>query len=412
MSRSTGIETVDLATRWPLYLFSASEPLVVLLLVLGQPQVELPSAGVLLALSVLHTVSCIVLLRAGLAHYLGGRRPATSLIIVPVVLTLVGVLASAAAQHGLTADGGLRLAVPDAAAALIFCTALTGALVPLLRSSWLFGLVAAGTLAAGGLEFLVGAPGRQVWAVNYFLVAGAVAGTYRFSVWFLGLAWENDRARDVEARLAVAEERLRFARDLHDVLGRNLALIAVNSQLAAELVRRGQDGAVERMLDVHRTAQDSMREVREVVAGSRRADLDAELAGARSVLRSAGITVRVIGDGALLPAAAQAALGWVVREATTNIIRHSDPSTVRIDLEVRPDRDGAPVVVLRIENDGARSAAEGGSGTGLVGLRERLAALGGDLDVNTETEGRFVVGARLPLDAGTVSTVTAERTPG
>jgi two-component system sensor histidine kinase DesK len=239
-----------------------------------------------------------------------------------------------------------------------------------------------------------------------------VALTYRFSVWYLGLVWEMNRARDVEARLVVAEERLRFARDLHDVLGRNLALIAVNSQLAAELVRRGQDGAVERMLDVHRTAQDSMREVREVVAGSRRADLDAELAGARSVLRSAGITVRVIGDGALLPPDAQAALGWVVREATTNIIRHSDPTTVRIDLEVRPERDGGPVAELRIENDGARQAAESGSGTGLIGLRERLAALGGNLDVNTETDGRFVVRARLPLDAGSVPKVTAERTPG
>jgi two-component system sensor histidine kinase DesK len=221
--------------------------------------------------------------------------------------------------------------------------------------------------------------------------------TYRSSVWALGVLWELDQARDMQARLAVAEERLRFARDLHDVLGRNLTLMAVNSELAAQLVGTSQDRAAEHMLEVRRLAQDSMREMREVVAGQRATDLESELAGARSVLRSAGINARVIGDAPDLPREAQAGLGWAVREATTNIIRHSDATTATIELAVVQEAVGT-TAVLRIENDGARGhVSDPGSGTGLVGLQERLAAHGGDLETEALPGGRFLVQVRLPL---------------
>jgi two-component system sensor histidine kinase DesK len=400
--RSAGIEAIDLATRGPLYLVSGSEPLLVLLVVVGQPQVGDQTGRILVLTAVPHAVACVLLLRAGLARFLGGRRPALPLLVVTALLTVVGVVAA------------LR---PVPAAALVFGAAFACALAPLLSAVRLTGLIAAAAVVAGVLEVALGPPGRQLWAVNCLLVVGGAALSYRFSIWLLGVAWEINQARDVEARLAVAEERLRFARDLHDVLGRNLALIAVNSQLAAELARRGQDGAVERMLEVHRTAQDSMREVRDVVAGSHATDLGTELAGARSVLRSAGITVRVIGDGVVLPAQAQVALGWVVREVTTNIIRHSDPSTVRIELEVSPtggEGTDAAVAVLRIENDGVRPrGGEGigglGPGTGLNGLRERLATFGGDLSAGVEPGARFVVRARLPLAVDDLPLVSADR---
>jgi len=145
------------------------------------------------------------------------------------------------------------------------------------------------------------------------LAAAFYVISYRMSVWMLSLVWEIDDARAAQAKLAVAEERLRFARDFHDVLGRNLTLIAVTSELAARLAGNGDPHAVDHMLEVHRVAQESAREVREVVAGYR----TAELAGARSVLRAAGVRVRVIGDGATFPRDAQAAFGWVLREATT-----------------------------------------------------------------------------------------------
>ena len=108
----------------------------------------------------------------------------------------------------------------------------------------------------------------------------------------------------MQLQLAVAEERLRFARDLHDVMGRNLSAIAVKGQLAGELVRRGRPEAADGVADISRIAEESLREVRGVVGGYRTVDLAGELAGARSVLRAAGVACTVSGedDGAALPA--------------------------------------------------------------------------------------------------------------
>jgi two-component system sensor histidine kinase DesK len=297
----------------------------------------------------------------------------------------------------------------------------------LLTANRLIGLVVGPAVVVG---LISQQPGLTL---NYLFLVGIGVSTYRFSIWYLGVAWEIDRTRDVQARLAVAEERLRFARDLHDSLGRNLTLIAVNTELASELIRREQDGALEHLLQVRRSAQDSMREMRAVVGGYRAVDLQSELAGARSVLRSAGISVRVIGDAAELPEPVQAALGWVVREATTNIIRHSDASMAKIELDVVDDAERGHLAVLRIENDGVHSSrvnasnseagadglarggadastgdssrltrADGlaGGGSGLIGLRERLSGLGGELIAAPEPGHRFVVLARLPLAAG------------
>lgn len=388
-SRTTGFQALDASTRYPLYLMAVSEAFIIPLLVIGDPDVPVGQAVVLTALALAHAVTCLLLLRAGLAYYLGGRRPATVLVVLAVVLAVAG--AVVASLDG----GGVGIGEATGGAALIFCVALIDAVAPLLSMAQLGLTVALSTVAAAVVETVIDS-GDLAWVPIYVVAAAGAAGTSRFSVWYLGVVWEMNRSRQVGAKLAVAEERLRFARDLHDVLGRNLALIAVNSQLAAELVRRGQDGAIERMLDVHRTAQDSMREVREVVAGSRTTDLDSELAGARSVLQSAGINARVIGEGALLPSAAQVALGWVVREATTNIIRHSDPTTVRIELALGDASER--VVVMRIENDGAPDrSTENGQGTGLTGLRERLVVLGGTLDAGSAPGGRFLVEARLPV---------------
>ena len=252
--------------------------------------------------------------------------------------------------------------------------------------------------------------------VYFAVVAAFYVITYRMSVWMLSLVWEIDDARAAQAKLAVAEERLRFARDFHDVLGRNLTLIAVTSELAARLARNGDPHAVDHMLEVHRVAHESAREVREVVAGYRMADLDAELAGARSVLRAAGVRVRVIGDGATFPRDAHAAFGWVLREATTNIIRHSAATACTIEIgtetgDVQPVADDSQgrtptcTALLRVRNDGARPGTwRSGGGTGLTGLRERLTSVGGQLSVMEEAGGGFTVEARLPALAGAAAT--------
>ncbi|MFJ4439833.1 sensor histidine kinase [Streptomyces sp. NPDC088923] len=203
-----------------------------------------------------------------------------------------------------------------------------------------------------------------------------------------------ERAKETESRLAVAEERLRFGRDLHDVLGRNLATIALKSELAVQLARRERTGdAVAQMAEVQEIAQRSQREVREVVRGYRGIDLGAELLGARSVLEAAGIDcATAAGDIDPLAPPVQAALAWVVREAATNVLRHGDARHCSITLAT--SRTGTS---LTVENDGApESPSPTRGGSGLAGLRERLAPVGGALEAGPTAPGRFRLTAHVP----------------
>lgn len=239
----------------------------------------------------------------------------------------------------------------------------------------------------------VGTPGGQL-AVFASLIGVAGLMTLlssRCGAWTLSVMWEVDRAREVEARLAVAEERLRFGRDMHDVMGRNLAVIALKSELAVQLARRGRPEAVDQMVEVQRIAQESQREVRELVRGYRDVELGVELIGAQGVLEAAGITCRVTGSAAGLPAPVQSALGWVVREAATNVLRHGDAANCDITLAVTRER-----TTLVVENDGVPEVSVPGTGSGLAGLRERLAAVDGTLDFTCEG-GRFRLSAEVPL---------------
>ncbi|MBB0230170.1 sensor histidine kinase, partial [Streptomyces calidiresistens] len=233
--------------------------------------------------------------------------------------------------------------------------------------------------------------------------------TYRTSAWSLRVVDELEASRETRARLAVAEERLRFGRDMHDVLGRNLSVIALKSELAAQLARRGADAAVDQMIEVERIARESQREMRAVLRGYRDADLFAELAGARGVLEAAGTECRIEpADPRRMPElsdAVGAALGWVVREGTTNVLRHAEAA--RCVIAVRGRRDGT--VELEVGNDGVTVRPEGGGdrGSGLRGLRERLAPLGGTLEAGPNGTGdgwRLV--ARVPAGA-----VPAEEPP-
>nr|WP_242680009.1 histidine kinase [Nocardioides sp. IC4_145] len=202
--------------------------------------------------------------------------------------------------------------------------------------------------------------------------------TVRLSLWLLDIVVELDRGRDAEAALAVAEERLRFSRDVHDVLGRRLATIAVQAELAATLAGRGDDRAADRMLEVRSLAHDGLKEARELARGYRAVDLAQELDGAVSLLRSAGIDATVAVDG--LPEDWHEPAAWVVREAVTNVLRHSRATCVEVSYADR---------VLAVRNDGALPAGgsggpESGGGTGLAGVRARLAALGAGLEATRD----------------------------
>lgn len=181
-------------------------------------------------------------------------------------------------------------------------------------------------------------------------------------------------------------------------MGRNLAVIALKSELAVQLARRERPEAVDQMIEVQRIARESQMEVRDVVRGYREADLAVELEGARGVLSAAGMDCRVefATAGRELPAEVQSALGWVVREATTNVLRHGDARSCLIRLT---NREGAGTLTLLVENDGVPEAPAGPPGSGLAGLRERLAAVGGTLHAGPAGGGRFRLRAEIPLDA-------------
>ncbi|MDP2710265.1 MAG: histidine kinase [Solirubrobacteraceae bacterium] len=216
------------------------------------------------------------------------------------------------------------------------------------------------------------------------LFAGALLFTGRASIWILGIVTDLDAARQAQAQLAVAEERLRFSRDVHDVLGRRLSTIAVQAELAATLAKRGDERAADRMLEVRSVAHEALREARELARGYRSTDFPTELEGARSLLRSAGIDVRLSVDA--MPRAWHEAAAWVVRESVTNVLRHSNAHLVDIEYA-----DGQ----LRVGNDGARP---GGSpdGSGLRGLRERLSPLGASLVAQPDGGDRWAVVAQFP----------------
>ncbi|MGC9479472.1 sensor histidine kinase [Streptomyces sp. WG4] len=255
-------------------------------------------------------------------------------------------------------------------------------------------------LGAGLVSFPLGLGAADALAVAALvLVAGGfLAFTSVFSVWLLDAVYTLDEAKETRARLAVAEERLRFGRDLHDVMGRNLAVIALKSELAVQLSRRGRPEAVEQMIEVQRIAQESQREVRDVVRGYREAALEVELTGARGVLSAAGIDSEVTGGTDGLPAEVQSALGWVVREATTNVLRHGDAQKCAVAVRISEGR-----VVLTVENDGvpevtgSADAVGAGGGSGLAGLRERLAAVDGTLEAGSVGKGVFRLTAEVPL---------------
>lgn len=329
-------------------------------------------------------------IQASYAHYLGiSVFPARRMLAPMAILLLgLGLLAWLAAVDGVTGSGLLLMSL-NAPMAFVITRVLLVPFRTFVVESLILVALTTGALAAAGVRggALAGVAPTTLFGCVLVLIS------VRPSAWSMSVMWQAEKARDVQAQLAVAEERLRFGRDMHDVLGRNLAVIALKSELAVELAQRGRPEALDQMVEVQRIARASQQEVRDVVRGYREADLTTELAGAQGVLRAAGIECAVTGgDGAGLPRPVQSALGWVVREAATNVLRHGDPGHCMIRLDVSAD-----AVVLSVENDGAPAAAPGGTGSGLAGLRERLGALDGALEAGPAEGGLFRLSARIPL---------------
>ena len=180
----------------------------------------------------------------------------------------------------------------------------------------------------------------------------------------LRLIADLNAAREELARLAVADERLRFARDLHDLLGHTLSLIVVKSEAVRRLVHSDADAAARESGDIETVSRQALAEVREAVTNYRERSLEAELEGARIALSAAGIEATIHQSAERLPDTVESVLGWTVREGVTNVVRHSNGRHCAIDVR---QVDG--VAVLEICDDGdaetagsAVTAAAGGAG--------------------------------------------------
>ena len=215
------------------------------------------------------------------------------------------------------------------------------------------------------------------------------------------------RSQEEVERLAAVAERERIARDLHDLLGHTLTLITLKSELARRLAERGDSRAASEIAEVEKISRDALAQVREAVTGFRDIGLAGEMARARSALEAAGIELEIAdfdpekaGIELEMEARSEATLALVLREAVTNVVRHSRASRCRIRLERTSTR-----LVLTVEDDG-RGGRPRRPGQGLDNMRHRLGSLGGHLEIDGG-EG-FAVRAFLPASRLSEKAETAE----
>ena len=196
------------------------------------------------------------------------------------------------------------------------------------------------------------------------------------------MAFRSNQIKDVQLqlshdeirRLAATAERERIGRDLHDLLGHTLSLIALKSELAGKLLARDPVAARREIGDVERITRDALAQVRSAVSGMRAAGLIGEIASARLLLECAGVRFTFRGFERELPLAQESCLALALREAVTNIQRHAHASSADAELTVEPD-----AIRLRVHDDGNGGILA--HGNGLTGMRERVETLGGSLKI-------------------------------
>jgi signal transduction histidine kinase len=283
------------------------------------------------------------------------------LIVVPIV-----------ALYAIAAQGRLQVAVAMAAAMVIG--------------------MGAGTLAGNS-----DVNGTAVFMLAGWLVAVVALGSVRHG----RVAYAEE-----EARLRATEERLRIARELHDVIGHNISMINVQAGAALHRLKRGVPAQAEDALGaIKSSSREALRELRATLGVLRQVDEDAPTAPAPGLARAdelvasakrAGLPVRIerAGSERSLPAPVDLAAYRIVQESLTNAAKHSEAGRVTIRLAY-----GDGELTLTVEDDGQGTAARptsGGGGRGITGMTERARALGGELTAGPRPEGGFAVRARLP----------------
>ena len=199
-------------------------------------------------------------------------------------------------------------------------------------------------------------------------------------------------SQDEVERLARLAERERIARDLHDLLGHTLSVVALKSDLARRLCDLDPLRARSEIAEVEKVAREALAQVRGAVAGIRAAGLRTEIARVRLMLEAADLALETEISDEPLPVAVETALAFVLREACTNIVRHARAQRVRVALTVGESAR------LRITDDGRGGAADGGNSNGLRGMRERVEQLSGALSIDSRPGRGTDLQIELPLD--------------
>lgn len=270
----------------------------------------------------------------------------------------------------------------------VYVSVAFGAVLPVRLARWAIPL---NTLVMVGAGLLVRGSDDLMSA----LVVPSLLGGFAMSA--VGQMVRTTRAlreaRATVAQLAANEERLRLARDLHDLLGHSLSLITLKSELAGRMLPGQPEQAAQQVADIERVSRQALVDVREAVSGFRRPTLEAELAGARTALAAAGITADLHRAGTHhpdLPPDQEGALAWALREAVTNVVRHSGARRCAVTLtEVGDD------LCLTVTDDGRGTT--GPHGNGLTGLAERLQLADGRLETGPGAHGGFTLRALAPL---------------
>jgi two-component system sensor histidine kinase DesK len=221
---------------------------------------------------------------------------------------------------------------------------------------------------------------------------------------------ELHAARRELARLKVEEERLRLARDLHDLLGQTLWVITLKSELARSLISGDPARCAQELSEIEQVSRKTLREVRKTVAGYRQPTLANELDGARQLLEAAGISYSIEKLHEELPQALDAVLAWTVREGVTNVIRHSRARHCLLRLTREQGRLGVEILNDRERAEDAKVAGTG-QGSGLLGLRERVRVLGGTMEAGPlplSGKPHFRLCVELPMQPQVEVTATQE----
>ncbi|MET7338159.1 histidine kinase [Nonomuraea sp. NPDC005650] len=270
-------------------------------------------------------------------------------------------------------------------------------------------LLAAGTWVVGvGISVVATALGLSMTGMSvtvgealffnglvYGIWCGIMPPSNRMWIWIWSLAVQAHEGREAHTRLALAEERLRFARDLHDLVGHQLSAIAVKTELAVRLSDVDSGAAKSEMAEVNALTRKALRELRQAVRGYRELDLAAELNSVKGVLEAAGVRCEVHLPYRDLPDGVAPVFAYAVREAVTNVLKHSTATFCDISI-----RFTALEAELSVRNDGVQRRRAADLGSGLTGMAERLAAVGGKLSAHPTEDGQFTLNAVVSLPIG------------